>query len=149
MRRVKIYVILLLTVLFMPIFGISVRAANVTDTYFYFYLSGNNWRYTEGRAKENTTSVYVHLQEAPIYFVYARAEGYRTASGSTTGTYYWYNDTIGGDVVLPKGQQSSIRTLIYERGGRIARLGIKQFTEDGVAYGVWSPDSTRQYVVVN
>ena len=52
-------------------------------------------------------------------------------------------------MIARPGVSSSIRTVVYEKGGRSAKLkGRSDSGKTGTA-GVWSPDSTRQYKVLN
>ena len=141
MKKTRLFSILFSTFILLGILGMPVQAANTQDTYFIFNLSGDSWNYTEGRAKENTTTVYVDLYDAPITYVYAQTQGYRVS---------WYNDTGSvSKVILELDVPSSIHNWIYERGSRAARLAIQQYTIDGYSSGAWSPDSTRLYHEVN
>ncbi|WP_344909874.1 hypothetical protein [Amphibacillus indicireducens] len=73
-------------------------------------------------------------------------EGYRPSSGS--GSNYWTNETIGGRQVARRGQWL-VRQLVYENGGRSARLSFYRHDVAGAVAGKWSPDSVGTYPRLN
>ncbi|WP_163578501.1 hypothetical protein [Gracilibacillus thailandensis] len=127
---------------------ISTFASNHGDTSFRFSVStSNNYAYTGSRSKENTTSTYVNVEQVPITYIYADVQGYRPSSVS--GTNYWVDETLGGDkVTLSKGKWL-VKQLVYENGGRSARLKFQRYYGTGTVSGVWSPDSVGSYPYAN
>ena len=125
-------------------------AANVKDASFKF-SAGTKYTASEKRQKTNTTSVYVRVDSSKAK---SRIQVYGEIPTGQSGTMKWKNcncKTKDGRtyVIARPGVSSSIRTVVYEKGGRSAKLkGRSDSGKTGTA-GVWSPDSTRQYKVLN
>lgn len=98
--------------------------------------------------KFNTSKVYVYLTTTPYKYIIVRTMGNRN-----TSTYY--NETKGGTANIQKGVPSSVTNYCYERRTSGAatvkvRLQLKSGSAlTGTVKGVWSPDSTKSYTVVN
>lgn len=123
-------------------------ASNYSDTPFSFTLTINTpHQTTTSRAKQNSTSTYVRLDNVPAgSTVLLSVEGYRpTGNGSTK---VWMNETIGGTQVARPGRWS-VRQLVYENGGRNARLKFQRHSVSGTVNGLWSPDSIGTYPRLN
>lgn len=143
----KISIVILSVVMFFTLIPSATFAANTTDTAFAFSVNVNKPTvYIGGRAKQNSTSTYVHVYNVPSVYIRTDVQGYRPSSG--TGNNYWTNETIGGTVLLKKGQWF-IRQLVYENGGRSARLKLQRVSTNGIVSGMWSPDSVGSYPIVN
>ena len=72
--------------------------------------------------------------------------------GATSENGAGTNKTKGGTVYIEKDDPSSITNYIKEDGFSYAYLRVNSADEDGMGYtarGVWSPDSSRNYHVVN
>ena len=96
------------------------------------------------RYKTNTTKVYTRVESSPQYRMQVRVYGY------LNGQYI--NKTTGGVAYVNRGVSSSITNGIYEAGYRRASIAFRTTGGEnyyGYASGVWSPDSTRNYTVVN
>ncbi|MBD5134520.1 MAG: hypothetical protein HDT39_00945 [Lachnospiraceae bacterium] len=131
--------------------AVSVQAANVSDQPIGEREIKANVSYeTLPRDKQNTTKVYVYFTKLPTKYITVQTLGSRNTS-------LWYNETKGtGSNPSAKVQlkvQSSITNFIYENRGAsntyvLAKLRFKS-SASGTIKGVWSPDSTRNYTVVN
>ena len=132
---------------------LMVGAAETADQSFSFMLTSSQYSAGSGpsgrilpikiRSKTNKTSVYTKITTAPASYVLARAYGDR-GTGSCV-----YNETLGTNARVSKNVQSSIRSNVYENGGRFCLLKLKGDGSSSAVSGIWSPDSTRQYTVVN
>lgn len=121
-------------------------AANTSDTEYEFYITAT-YRRTEAREKTNTTKVYTCYDQGPAQLAF---QVWASNGGSSTGT----NATTGKrqTAYVRKGVQSSITNKVKEWGYSYAYLKVNSADESGVgstAHGVWSPDSSRVYTVVN
>lgn len=116
----------------------STFAANIGDEKFSFNVNTSSARYTKARAKENSTSTYVKINQVPYIYVYLDVQGFRPTSGS--GTNYWANETIGGQQSATAGEWR-VKQTVYENGGRSARLKFQRYAVSAIVSGVWSPDS--------
>lgn len=119
--------------------GISSFAKNSTDTGYSFYFTTSPMavtKYSEKRAKEDTSSSYVNLKS-----------GKNLSSGvifSIVGSNY---QGVGSRRVTLKAPACAFLTQnAYENRVYSVRLkGEKSIRESYVqAFGVWSPDSTPQ-----
>lgn len=142
----KLGMIILSVTMFFTLIPTSAFAANVKDRNFKFSITNDINHYTAARAKENTSSTYVHVEQVPSVYIRTNVQGFRPSS--VTGTNYWTNETIGGQISLRKGQWL-IKQLVYENGGRSARLQLKKHSTNGTVSGVWSPDSVGSYLYAN
>ena len=121
----------------------SASASNHADTPFSGVVGYYDEGYTQWRTKTNTTSVYVKNNNIASL----RIRGLRPG-----GTGYGINETLGGSAVVPANTARAIRTNIYERGGRSARIGIRlnaSHLNPGRVSGLWSPDSVGKLVNAN
>lgn len=116
----------------------SVFAGNVRDESYTFHntnTSGNStWR-----EKTDSTKVYVYPTSGPEleYTVQGANDGYGNGSINVSGTHR-----------ISNGVQGSITNNVYERGKPWARIHFTRTTYANTnTYGVWSPDSTRNYTV--
>ena len=98
--------------------------------------------------KYNTTKVYVYLTTTPSSYVFVQTWGDR-------GIGSFQNETVGTTAKVKRGVQSSITNNCTEHRVNAAsyvhvKLQLKSETANiGSAIGKWSPDSTRNYTVVN
>lgn len=116
----------------------SVFAGNIEDKDYEFHstnVSGNTqWEY-----KDNTTKVYVYPSSGP--------ELYFTVRGATDR--YGANEiNASGTHRISNGTQGSITNSVREKGKSWARLHMQRTTyANTMSYGVWSPDSSRNYTI--
>lgn len=130
--------------------GMVSHAANTSDKDISMILNSatGTFKSTKAYEKYNSTKVYVYVTSAPMSFQLVQTWGDR---GS--GTYK--NETSKTTATIRKGVQSSITNFCYEHktGGIsyvMTKLKIKSGSvQTGLIGGVWSPDSTRNYTVVN
>jgi anaerobic selenocysteine-containing dehydrogenase len=116
-------------------FSTAVNAGNTTDTSFQFYNT-NDIGYTEGRNKENSTKVYIHPTSGP-------ALQYTVQGNNSVG---WQNRSSSH--IIYNGDKASFTNYVYENGETQARLCMERTqTAYQYTYGVWSPDSTKNYTV--
>ncbi len=119
-------------------------AANTSDTSWRFTVTGKPSN-TEARSKDNNTKVYVY------YTVGASETAFQvwgTNGSSGTGT----NTTRGTTAYVDKNERSSITNFVNEQGYSNAYLRVTATSEANVGVftsGVWSPDSTKNYTIVN
>lgn len=147
MLKKRIGAIVLSTGMLLTLIPSSTFAANIEDKSFSFNVTvSNKYGTTSARAKENTTSTYVKVTQTPGSVINMDVQGFRPVSGS--GTNYWVNETIGGTVMLFKGEWR-VKQMVYENGGRSARLRFGRYATDGRVTGVWSPDSVGSAPIVN
>ncbi|UTR14972.1 hypothetical protein MM221_20965 [Salipaludibacillus sp. LMS25] len=120
----------------------QVSASNHVDTKFAFRVStSNNYAATPGRAKHNTTSTYIKIDQVPGAYIYLTVQGFRPS-------HKWVNETKDGRQTATPGQWL-VRQSVYENGGRSARLRFQRYGASGVVSGVWSPDSVGSYPRLN
>lgn len=126
------------------LFGAVPVMASTTDSDFYAYTCAGGYEEKIGnRSKEGTTKVYTRVDSSPQERMQVRVYGYKNSS--------YTNKTNGGVAYVDRGVQSSISNGIYEAGFRIASMAFRTTNENyyGDISGVWSPDSKRNYTVVN
>ena len=121
-------------------------AANTSDTEYEFTITAA-YKRTEAREKTNTTKVYTRYNKGPAQLAF---QVWASNGGSSTGT----NATTGTTktAYVKKGVQSSITNKVKEWSYSYAYLRVNSADESGVGstvHGVWSPDSSRVYTVVN
>ena len=144
--RKKALALLMAGVMMMGCFPATANAANTGDTTWQFYVHAKE-EYTGERAKENSTSTYIRLDEAPDGYVRAAVEGKMPVGDK--GYLEWQNKTWNAAAVnVPTGRWR-IRQTVYEHGGRSARLRITKCYTDGIARGAWSPDCAGSYPSLN
>lgn len=152
----KVFKILLVGVLaFCTLFstpGMVSKAANTGDKVISTNIqkSGSDTKfvYTNGYVKYNSTKVYVYLTTTPYRYVQVITE----SDGSSSGVKYT-NETVG-KAVVEKGVKCSVTNNCFEHrptGAQtvLVRLGLKSEDSAGYVYGVWSPDSSKNYTIVN
>ncbi|MCZ0703979.1 hypothetical protein J2T56_002214 [Natronobacillus azotifigens] len=145
--RKKTGIILLAAIMILTLVPSTTFASNHEDTEFSFYLTNSTSQVnTQGRAKQNSTSTYVNLSAVPTGFINLDVQGFRPIS--STGTNQWRNETIGGTVTVSTGQWL-VRQLVFEHGGRSARLRFSRYGGNGAIAGEWSPDSVGSYRYAN
>ena len=124
---------------------VPVFAGNTNNTGYYVWTSGAGAEQKiHHRPKQNTTKVYTRVDKSPQYTMQVRVYGY------LNGQYI--NKTAGGHTYVDRKVDSSITNGIYEAGYRRASIAFRTTGGEnyyGYASGVWSPDSTRNYTVVN
>ena len=110
---------------------------NTSDTEYsfrYSYSYGNSI----AREKRNTTKVYVHPTSGPA--IKYNVEGFH----SSTNTWMDRSNSF----VIGSGIQASITNYVYENGERSARIGfVRQSYVPLQSFGLWSPDSSRNYTI--
>lgn len=52
-------------------------------------------------------------------------------------------------MIAQSGKQHSIRSTVYEEGGRTAKLMGRSVVATVESRGVWSPDSAGRYIFLN
>lgn len=130
-----------------------VHAANVKDTTVSIRVDSvsSSFKTASTRPKENNSKVYVKLTSSPTTYIQVRTYGNR----KTSSTYY--NETNGITATVQRSIPSSITNFIYENRNKKsgnstlrAQLRLRSNTSaSGIVTGVWSPDSTKNYTVVN
>lgn len=131
------------TIMLTPAVSVQAATGNVTDTSF----SGTTSFTVNPREKRTSTKVYVYITKAPTKYINVQVLGNRNTASS------WYNETKGTTAKVTKGVKSSITNYAYENRGAnntYVLVKLKVSTADsGTISGVWSPDSTQNYTVVN
>lgn len=109
--------------------------------------SGEYWR-----RKDGSTSVYVYNQGGNDASVSIYGENANNGRGYLdVSTYYYpsggysYHSTIS--LTVQSQQQASIRQYINELTYKYAHLCVGNIY--GYTYGLWSPDSTQDFTVIN
>ena len=124
---------------------VPVFAGNTNNSNYYVWTSGAGAEQKIiHRPKRNTTKVYTRVNTSPQYRMQVRVYGY------LNGQYI--NKTAGGHTYVDRKVDSSITNGIYEAGYRRASIAFRTTGGEnyyGYASGVWSPDSTQNYKVVN
>ena len=124
---------------------VPVFAAETRDDPFTVWTSGAGAeKKIKPRPKTNTTKVYTRVDTSPQKRMQVRVYGY------LNGQYI--NKTAGGVAYVNRGVSSSITNGIYEAGYRQASMAFRTTGGEnyyGNASGKWSPDSTKNYTVVN
>ena len=118
--------------------------ANTYDKNYAFTVRAKHY-VTPAYSKDGSTKVYAYYTVGPSSLAF---QTWGTNSGNSSGA----NCTRNGMAYVKKNNKSSITNYIYEQNYSKAYLKINAADENGVgswAEGVWSPDSTRNYDVVN
>ena len=129
---------------------IPTYAANVTDSKYEINVKSSSGSFVQvdPRDKQNDSKVYVNISSSPYKYVHVRVYGNRN------GIFY-HNETVGTTATVQKGVASSITNNCYEHWATgkstvLAKVGFRSGSSlTGKVVGVWSPDSTRNYTVVN
>jgi len=144
MKFKKVIAMLLAGVMLMstvPVFA----EPNTSDTHYTVWTSDGGYeKKIPVRRKTNTTKVYTRVDSSPQYTMQVRVYGY------LNGQYI--NKTKDGYAYVDRGTNSSITNFIYEAGYRQASIAFRCTGGEnyyGYASGIWSPDSTQNYKVVN
>lgn len=142
MKRFKLFVTVGMLVS-LTMGAVPIMASTANTSISSVYVSGKEGE-SSTRNKENTTKVYVYYEKGmPQVKV-------RTYGVSSSGTSV--NKTNGGAAYVGRNDHSSISNGIYEAGYRHAKLGLTSTQSQYYGYlvdGVWSPDSSKNYKVVN
>ena len=124
---------------------VPVFAGNIDNADFKVWTSDGGFeKKIPNRAKKNKTKVYTRVNISPQYTMQVRVYGY------LKGEYI--NKTNGGVAYVNRGVDSSITNFIYEAGYRDASIAFRCTGGEnyyGYASGIWSPDSSKNYTVVN
>lgn len=92
--------------------------------------------------------VYVNITASPTKYTRVQTYGNRNTTS-------FYNETKGTYATVQKGVPSSITNYCYEHKKSnytyvLAKVGFKSNSSaTGYVKGYWSPDSTRNYTIVN
>lgn len=119
--------------------SVSSAFADCTDTY---WATSNEYV----RRKDGDSSVYVYNQGSNPVSVSVYGSG---ASGGyfDVSSFPGYSSHSTTSLTVPSGTRVSIRQFINEKGYSYARLCVGNVY--GTSSGVWSPDSTRDYALIN
>ena len=141
--------LLLATSLIIPSAG-AAYAANTTDTEFKFNLSfwGPKTAETEYRIKYNTTKVYFYVIKNDVSSpVKLYTYGAKNKNGLGVG-----NDTKDGVALLSAKRTGKFSISNNVREHRKSHVKIRVELDGSIGgsmVGLWSPDSTRNYTVLN
>lgn len=131
--------------------AVPVNAANVKDNPIEKLKVEKNtgdFRKAGESYKENNTKVFLNITSSPTKYVQVRVFGNRN------GLLY-FNETKGTTATVTRTVKSSITNYVYENrksGYNTVDCMIKLRSGSqtaGDVTGYWSPDSTRNYTVVN
>lgn len=145
MKRKKVMVAICVASLLMSNLSLTSLANNNSDTAFDF-----NFNYlatvcvTEGREKQDASSSYIKASKLPSGGMEVRINGSYTQYKPT-----WYNATVNNAWISETGVGRFIQQLVYERGYSYAQLEGRKSSQTQDAKGVWSPDSTGSYPILN
>lgn len=135
----KMIVLVLLLCLFSGLSTLS-WASNSTDTTFWVNnATPYSYYAVPERAKTDTSPVYVYVIELANNGTLWVQGQRKTPGGSWIG-----NNVESNFADMYRGGHYSLHTLIYENGGRVARL-LLYSTKSGYIEGKWSPDSVGSY----
>lgn len=152
----KIVCTLLLVAVILSLAAVSVHASNHQDKYFYNVTvpRGTFSAIIPWETKENTTPVYLHVIDLAYSMVNVnvQAVGVRlplTEEPIEIENMTYSNGQIVNSVSVFEGNDYLVRSLIYERGYRLASLRFMTGMGHSVNLweGKWSPDSIGQYEV--
>lgn len=115
----------------------GISTYNTANTPFYFNLNSSTTSATEYRAKDDSSSTYVHAQSlgSPCQLFVDGPGG--------------VNCTTNGRAYLNYRGEFQIYQTVYESGYRSARLSGWRSGSGTIASGVWSPDSWGSYPIIN
>lgn len=100
------------------------------------------------RRKDDYSSVYVYNQGSNRVSVSVYGEGSANGRGyGDVSSYPGYSSHKTTSLTVEPGQRASILQFIKEKGYSYAHLCVGNVY--GPSYGVWSPDSTKDYTVIN
>lgn len=130
--------------------SVPVMAANTSDTPYTISVeaSTGSYRRVQERDKQNNTKVYVNITKSPTKYTRVQTYGNRNTTS-------FYNETKGIYATVQKGVPSSITNYCYEHKKSnytyvLAKVGFKSNSSTtGDVKGYWSPDSTKNYTIVN
>lgn len=145
-RKLDVIMGLMVVCLFAGILQTRVKAANTSDSGWYFTLSMQDasYKYVGQRAKENDSYVYLKWSEktGTLSALNARVLGDGTDCGTSTPgvshTYY----------VWALGQYSLVN-YVNENKRTMCNLGLRANDGYGDAMGLWSPDSAGTYTIID
>lgn len=129
----------------------SVQAANVSNRNITeVSVNGVNgiFRDAANSYKTNDTKVYLVVTASPSLYTQVQVYGNRN-----TATYY--NETKGTIATVTRSIESSITNYVFEnraegKNSVACKLKMRSNTTTaGKVSGYWSPDSTKNYTVVN
>ncbi len=154
MIKKRLVCIALLLAVILSVTAVSVHASNHSDTYFYDITvpRGTFSAMIPHRSKTDTTPVYLKIIN--VYYsmvnVNVQAVGLDfpiTDEPITVENMTYSNGQIVNSVSVYEGMDYLVRSLIYERGYRLASLrfmtGLGHSTT--IFEGKWSPDSVGSY----
>lgn len=128
-----------------------VSAANTTDESWTYQAEINNSTeiFLNKRNKNNSTKIYVKWTSSyggNISAIWVSPYGTR----NNNNTFLPAGTMAGGNATyaMPGPGQYSITNCVNELGMTYASVAMKAKTGYGTAYGVWSPDSTRNYTIL-
>ena len=122
---------------------------NTTDTSYSFSLTNNPivYRHTEQRPKYTDSTVYVKADTMTC------SPGVYYATCSWTLNFDAFsNNTKDGYAYMPqtlKGYNCNIRNYVYENGWPGCGLWARTAGTNGILAGVWSPDASGVWNVLN
>lgn len=128
----------------------DVATYSTDDSEFWFDLSVKGQGKTAATAKRNKsgdTSVYIYPSSmGTVDYCSLYVWGFNNKYGNSDA-----NVTLGKDekALLSSAKKSSIKTMAFERGYKKVRIEAYQDSKSGTIQGVWSPDSTKTYKVIN
>jgi len=157
MKKKIVCTFLLLVVIF-SLAAVSVHASNYTDTYFYNITvpRGTFSGIIDWRAKTDTSPVYLRVIDVAYSMVgvNVQAVGVRlpdTEEPIEIENMTYSNGQIVNSVSVFEGHDFLVRSLIYERGYRLASLRFMTGMGHSINLweGKWSPDSIGEYDVAD
>lgn len=123
--------------------ALPTSAGNTTDTSFFVNNAQVGTHYTtQGRSKENDSSVFCKVTYMPGKYVYMMTQGSKSATGSWISANY-----NGGYAALQQNINYGILNSINESGYGYARLNFYSNTS-GYIEGWWSPDSSQSHTPI-
>lgn len=150
----RIMMVLMAAMVFVTGAGVSKTAfaANTSDESWSFYLTTDNTslQYIPGRNKTDDSKIYINWttkHSGGLTSIIVSPYGADSAYGDPkpAGTY-----TGGVKSYIMNGYgQYSITNYVFERELAYARPGMRAEAGYATAVGVWSPDSTRNYTILN
>ncbi|MBQ7248082.1 MAG: hypothetical protein IJS22_08340 [Lachnospiraceae bacterium] len=118
--------------------SLLIASASSTDSYFSFAVGGDLANRTLFRTKDNSTPVYVKLDNGPSLVLFDVVASNLVSQNSGTGVAH-----------MSPGTQRLIHTHVYENGHAICALMSRNNPYSGTASGYWSPDSVGTYPFAN
>jgi len=146
----RLLAVVLAVAAIISVMAVTAFANNQDAEFTRFTLNSREWYYLlDAREKEDSSPVYLNLENSSVSSVRVRAYGRPVHDyvGGNSVNLTFYDGAVRSYVTCVRGTKYSISSLIYERGYPWATLGFWSTTNGAWVTGEWSADSVGSYTV--